>query len=393
MGRPTLQVRIAFTSNPLATPVWTDVTSYVCIDRAITIRRGRQQSLARMEAGTLSLTLNNLDRRFDPTHAGSPYWPNVVPNRRINVRATWAHITYDLFTGFIDEWPPEWPHTNDSRVTIRATDAFKFFARKKISMTRNEEYSNWRISALLDAVGWPAADRSIGNGQSLIQAVTIEKTPILTHMLDVANSENGSVFVDGSGRIVFQNRHARLTSVASSAVQSTFGDGLADLPYLTLQPVYDESELYNEILVTRVGGTTQTAVDAASQAAYFPLTLERSGLLITSDIEAQDAANWLLRRYSTPALHFRSLSMDGQAQDAIWPHALARAFGDRITARRMPPGGGSEIVQDCWIEAIEHQIGQTTWTTIWQLSPATANGFLILDHPIAGRIEFNAIAY
>jgi hypothetical protein len=393
MGRPSITVQIAFASNPLATPVWTDVTSYVRADRPISIRRGRQQALSRIEAGTCSLTLNNLDRRFDPTNNSSPYAPNVVPNRRMRIRATWNSVTYDLFTGFIDEWPPAWPLTNDSSVTIRATDAFKPFARKKVTLSRGAEYSNWRIVAMLDAFGWPAGDRSIANGQSLIQAVSLDKTPILQHLQDVATSENGQVFVDGSGRVVFQDRHWRLTNPAATTAQAIFGDSGTELPYTDLRPSYDESELYNEILVTRVGGTTQSAVDTASQDAYLPLTLERSGLLMTTDNEAFDAANWLLRRYKAPALRFKAMTVDGQANDAIWPHALGRTISDRITVRRRPPGGGLLIAQDCLIEAMEHQISSTRWNTSWQLSPATSSNFLVFDSATLGTFDANAFTY
>jgi hypothetical protein len=34
---------------------------------------------------------------------------------------------------------------------------------------------------------------------------------------------------------------------------------------------------------------------------------------------------------------------------------LGRDFGDRITVKRRPPGGGSAIVRDCFVRGIEHQ--------------------------------------
>lgn len=54
-------------------PEWTDISPYV---QEIGIKRGVSRvdsPLLRFEAGTANLVLDNRDRRFDPTHLGSPY--------------------------------------------------------------------------------------------------------------------------------------------------------------------------------------------------------------------------------------------------------------------------------------------------------------------------------
>src|SRR5436190_441219 len=106
MSWPTLAIEIDFAHGPLtalASNTWTDITAYVV---SFSTRRGRSDALARIEAGTAQLTLDNSDRRFDPTYSGSPYYPNVVPMKKIRIRATYSAVTYDLYTGFIASWPP-----------------------------------------------------------------------------------------------------------------------------------------------------------------------------------------------------------------------------------------------------------------------------------------------
>lgn len=395
MARPTLKVSVAFATNPLATtPAWTDISAYVCADQPISIRRGRQQELGRFEAGMLTLALNNLDRRFDPTNTSSPYAPNVVPNRKIKVEAIWNSTTYPLFTGYIDEWPPEWPLTGDARVTIRATDAFKLFARKKITLWRQQEHTHWRVWALLNAIGWPDGDRRmLYTGTTLIQELQLTRTPILQHLQDIAMSDNGDCYMDADGYVVYRNRHWRLTNATSTVSQATFGDIVGELPYTNLIPTYDESLLYNDIVLNRLNGSTPaTASDASSQDSYFPLTLERSGYLLASDAELADAASWLLYQYRQPKMRFQSLTMDGQANDAIWNEAINRTIGDRITARKRPPGGGL-LEQDCFIDAVEHRITATAWSTTWQLSACSATSFFVFDHTTLGRFDFNAFGY
>ena len=369
MGRPQITVRIAFGSNPLDTPVWTDVSSYV---RAISMQRGRQRELDRIEAGTAHLTLSNQDGRFDPTNSSSPYWPNVKPARRINIRATWAGTTYDLFTGYIENWPPDYPNSQDSTVEIAAVDAFKFFATKKISLSRNQEYSNWRIDALLNAVGWRAADRALYSGQSLMQAVVLDRTPILQHLQDVATSENGVLFIKGGGEVEFQGRHYRLNNPTSITNQATFGSQSGELPYVDAELSYDDTNLYNEIIVDFTNGAPQTEIDATSQATYFPRTLSRMLPLITTTTEAQAAATWLLNRYATPMLRIDQLQLRGMLQDsALWPQVLGRTLSDRVTARVQTPSG-TTIEQLSTIEQIAHQITRDDWLTTWQLSPVAS---------------------
>lgn len=88
-------VEIAFSTDPLAaSPVWTDITQYVRMDQGITIRRGRGDELAVIQAGTCRLVLDNTDSRFTPTNAGSPYYPYVKKGRRIRVRQVHVETNY-----------------------------------------------------------------------------------------------------------------------------------------------------------------------------------------------------------------------------------------------------------------------------------------------------------
>lgn len=82
---PTPILECAFSTDPLSSsPVWADITGYL---REFSVRRGRQGDLGRWEAGTASFTLSNTDRRFEPYYSASPYSPNVIPRRRIRLRA------------------------------------------------------------------------------------------------------------------------------------------------------------------------------------------------------------------------------------------------------------------------------------------------------------------
>ena len=98
MPYPVPIVEIAFADSPyVVSPTWTDVTSYV---RGMEIDRGVNDDWDLVASGSASVTLSNLDRRFDPFNTTGPYYGNLLPRRQIRIRATHGGTTYDVFRGF-----------------------------------------------------------------------------------------------------------------------------------------------------------------------------------------------------------------------------------------------------------------------------------------------------
>lgn len=385
---PVITVEIAFASLPLSnSPTWVDVSAYVRNDpqsggQPITIRRGRQFELNRIEAGTMRITLDNRDRRFDPTNASSPYYPNVVPMRRIRIRAL-STFMYDIWQGFIQNWPPDWPDGYDSTVTLSCVDGFRSLSAAQMPLFIAEQLSGASIFGVLNPpFQWPTGQYTLDTGKTLAAAVNATMTP-LVRIQDICTAEQGLFFIGPDGFAVFHDRHHRLTQTQSVTSQGTFGDSAAELPYVDINPSYDDTLIYNNIHVTPAGGSEQVASDATSQAAYFVRTLTKSGVPIGGAIdaannEAASAAAWLLANYKDPHLRFDSISIIPAMDDNLWPQALFREISDRITVKRRPPGGGT-LVQDCFIEGIAHEIALNQWRTTWQLSPVDALTYWVLN--------------
>jgi HAMP domain-containing protein len=109
-------------ATPTITPTWTDVTAYVR-NQSVQIQRGKQNELQTFGTSSCSFTLMNRDRRFDPDYSSSPYAPNVLPGKRVRIRAEWLGTRYDLWSGFIDDWPQQFASGNvDASVPIMAYD-------------------------------------------------------------------------------------------------------------------------------------------------------------------------------------------------------------------------------------------------------------------------------
>ncbi len=382
---PHVRVDIDFDNDPSSTTrTWTDVTAYV---KRLSTRRGRRHELDRVDTGTLTATLLNTDRRFDPSYTSGPYYPNVKPMRRIRARARWGTVTYNLFHGYILGWPQAWPDGGmNAIVDLRAVDAFAVLAQYDlVGKSYGTALAGTRIGTALSDAGFGTAERSLDAGQSSIVASgTLSTSAALSHLLDVQVSENGLLFVDGGGTWIFQDRHHRIKNEVTAG--GTLGDTAGEIPYRELSTSNDASEIWNRIMVTPSGGTAEEAIDSSSTASYYTRTLSRD-YLISSQNEAYDAAHWNLARYKEPALRTPAVQIVCAAATALWPNVLAREISDRVLLHRRPPGGGT-ISEFQHVESIGHEIAlESDWLTEWLLSPVDPQSYWVLEDSVNGVLD------
>lgn len=392
MAWPTLTLRIAFASDPMAaSPSWTTVTSDL---RSITIKRGRQHELNRMQAGIADLELNNRHGDYWPNNTGGSYYPNVLPNKRINLYAVYAAQTYHLYTGFLEDWNPAWIDQKGGLFPIvrpQCADLGANIARYALNHAGySQELSGTRIGNVLDDFGW-LGGRDIDVGQSYMQASgALADENAWAHLLDVQKSEMGIIYIAGDGDVQHEDRHHRLKG-AHLTSQATFGDDAGEKAYHGLNPRFGASQIFNDIRITRKGGTQQAATDSTSQSDYGKRSLSETSLLMTTDNEALDQANFLLKRYKDPFLRTRSLRIVPESHPTdLFPQILGRKISDRITLRR----NEADIDEDYFIEGIEHNIDLVnySWVTTWQLS-AVGEGGIYWALGVAGMGELGEKTY
>ena len=105
MAWPTPKVSIAFNDGPyVASPVWTDITSYVY---SADVSRGRSDDYSQF-IGTAQVVLNNNSRLFDPFYTGGLYYGKLLPRRQIKIEGVSNSVTYAVFRGFVDGFPASW---------------------------------------------------------------------------------------------------------------------------------------------------------------------------------------------------------------------------------------------------------------------------------------------
>lgn len=423
MAYPTIRVEAAFTvggafgtalvldnattgkldTGTLSAEVWTDITAYAT---AFSTRRGASRAegpIIRFEAGTCSVTLDNADRRFDPTNLSGPYVSagktQVTPMRAVRIVATYNGTEYPIFRGYADSWDISYDEPAMSTCVLTATDATKVLSdvdRVALgSAVGAGELSGTRVNRVLDSVSWPMGTdfRVIAAGDSALQGTTLDRSA-WEEIVKVQDSEIGQAYIDAAGRVVFRNRHANMEDARSATVQGAFGDGVGELPFDDAQIVYDDDGLANLVRIANVGGTQQTAEDVASQREYLTHGHERTDLILQTDAEAANYAAFILYQSKEPELRFTSLSINPRDDDdALFPQVLGRDFGDRVRLTRRPPGGGT-VTRDSFIVGVTHEVsGPNQWRTTWALQSATRWAFVTLDDSSLGTLDNNAIAF
>jgi hypothetical protein len=139
MTLPVIGCRVAYGSNPFdPTLVWTEVgqaNSGAGDVRRAKTTRGRERllrSTALFQAGSADIALRNLKRDYDPTNTAGAHYPNVQPEKVVQLYAVWAGVEHILWTGFADDWPQTWPAFAEAAVGLLATDLFKSLAIKRM---------------------------------------------------------------------------------------------------------------------------------------------------------------------------------------------------------------------------------------------------------------------
>ena len=372
---PTVQVQIDFVTPPTSPHrSWVDVTADT---RSLSIRRGRDNELARTTPSTLTLTLSNLQRQYDPTNTGGAYYGLLLPMRRVRVRVAWNSVIYNLFHGYVEKWPPSWPEEGfDAVVQVTATDAFKVLNLHDLGgNSYAAQTSGTRIAAAIEAAGFTTAERSIETGQSTMgtSGTIAAEVAALTHVQDVVDTENGVLFFNGGGTWVFHDRHHRPLFEATSA-GTILDNGGSGIYYRDVAANYGDDFLYNRARVTPAGGTAEIVTNAASTANYYTRTVTRD-LLVTSQNEALNCAGYLVARYKDPYFRVEEVEVVGAAAPStVWPLLLPLEISDRVTFERRPPGGGT-ITEDQFVEAFQFDIDRDRRFDVrLRMSPADKPG-------------------
>jgi hypothetical protein len=366
-------------------------------DRLVTaqIRRGKSQALDRIDAGVVSVTVDNSDRTFDPLYENGPYFGQLIPRRSVRVSSNGLPV----FVGFIDDFDIQYEPGVQSVVRIDASDALSVLTSAGLEeFTPDSELSGARINTVLDRpeIDWPAELRDIDAGNStMLDTDVSEGTPALTYMQLVANSEFGTLFLSKDGKITFRERNA-VPNIPDLVFSDEVVAGVyTGIQFADVNIVYGSENLYNRIILENADIFPEEAYaeDATSQAVYGPRTLTQSGLLIQEPEQLQFLADFFLARYKEPQYRFETVTVVLDTITTVnQDKVLDLEIGDIVLVRIEPSDIPPAIEQYCRIIGINHDWTPGSKNISFALERLDFAVF-ILDDAVLGVLDDDRLAY
>jgi hypothetical protein len=372
--------------------VTVDVSSLV---DSIKTTRGRTALSDVFQTGTMSLRIIDQTGAFNPMNPASPYNNLLTPMRKVTITATYGTTTYPIFAGYITSYDTTTPKDVGEVVytTIQAVDGFRLFQNAQITSvasTSAGQTSGTRIAKLLDAVGWPSGMRDIDTGQTTVQADPGTLRTSLGAMQTVTSTEYGSLYMDGFGNVVFQDRALTSSSVAGTPVD--FNDNGTGISYNNALWKLDDTLVFNKASITRTGGTAQVASNQASIDKYFLHSYQEQNLLMETDAEALNNAQAFVASRQETSIRCDAVTLDLYTAnyDAGITAALALDFFDPITVTTTQPGS-STLTKTLQVFGVSHDIKPSAWkTTLTTLEPILDSFIIGTNYGILGT---NTLSY
>jgi hypothetical protein len=376
------------TTFKLAGDIATDITADTM---RVSVRRGRDSQLfADIPAGNATVQLQNRTRTYDPTYASSPYAGNVRPGKRVNV----ASAGVSIFDGIVVDWNLEYEVSGQSLAFAECVDALGQLGRMEFDAwtATASQTAGPRIEDVLDRpeVAF-TANRSIDTGVSVLQGDGVSwGSSVLNYLQLVTRSDLGRFYASRTGVVTFRDRLDPL----NVGIAVTFADDGTGVPFQGIAMSYGSELLYNRVGIDRENGTLQTVTDAASQALYGASSLSERGLLLDSDTQSLDMANYLLGIYSEPELRVAALTVELAALDpAQQASVLSLDIASVISVTWTPNGVAPSLTRSCIVEGIAHDITPDSHTVTLSLGDADRRSFLTLDDAVFGRLDSNVLAF
>jgi hypothetical protein len=369
--------------------VYVDVTEHVA---AITIDRGRDRELDEYATGTATVVFNDDDRTLDPSYSESPYFGEIVPMKRIEIRWNTVH----LFSGWVDDWSVDYEAGDRlSRVTADCVDGFAILANQELDeivAAHTGDLSGERIERVLSRaeVDYPVS-RAIDDGNTVLGDTTLGENA-LSYLQACARAEAGYLFVAADGTLTFLERTAALNATGDV----TFSDNRTNgIPYRSVTQRSAADLLYTRVTAeSETTGNVVTADNAAAQDEFLIRTLSLGRLLSIDDDETQNLADYYLERFSSPELRFHTARINALTLSSEQLRAtLMLDLTAVANVERSPLGVGSAVERLSLIDHISHRIGHGGWEIELAFSNADTRSFLTLDDAVFGALDANRLAF
>lgn len=345
--------------------------------RQITITRGRSIQQDTYQAGTATIRVYDPDSYFSPQNTSSPYYPNVVPLRKLRVSATTGGVTNWLFSGYTTDYKYTYDQSEQmGYVDIQCTDAFRLFNMAQVATVTGEaagQTTGTRITKILDTMDFPASLRQISNGSTTCQADPATVRTGLDALKNAEFTEQGALYVAADGALIFKSRDEVVGSLAETPIEFNQTTGI---PYANLQFALDDKLIINNADFTRVGGVSQTVSNAPSIEKYFPHGIVQQNLIAQTDTQVLNIAQVYVATRAETTIRIDAMTVDLQDTDVPTSTMLGLDYFSNLLISNVQPDG-STIVKTLQCQGLAWSITPNSMiVTVTTLEPIV-EGFII----------------
>lgn len=332
---------------------------------------------------------------WNPQNTLSPFYGYLTVNRKIRFTADYQNNGYYLFSGYIQAYNYSYPKNQEvGYVDLVCTDAFRLLNLAGITTvagTSAGQTTSQRINNILDQVSFPASMRSIQSGSTTVQADPATLRTSLAAIQNCEFSEQGAFYFNGAGNATFLNRQT--IQKAAAATPTKFANNGTGISYFDYKPAFDDKLIINQATITRVGGTAQTANDAASVSKYFPHSVNYDNLVVQTDADALNIARTYVATRAETTLRIDSLTLDLTTPNYAAGITAALGFDYFSNVNFYNVGiDGTITDKTLQVVGIAHDITPNSWKTTFTLSEPLVDAF-ILDSTTSGIIGVNVLSY
>ena len=279
----------------------------------ISIKGGYNLLTDQFEASTCMVRVYDPNGDWNPQNVNSPYFGKIIPNRKVRVSTLYNDTAHFLFSGYASSYNYTYPKDQTvGYVDILCTDAFRLFQLVTVSTIAGAtagQTTGQRINTILDAINWPSSLRSIDTGDTICQADPGGTRTALGALKVVEATEQGAFYITGEGNAIFKSR-SNVEATNGAAPITVFNNNGTAIGYYNITFAHDDKLVINSTTVTNVGGTPQTASDAASQEKYFKHSYALPNMLTQTDADALNIAQLYTATRKDTTIRIDSLTLD-----------------------------------------------------------------------------------
>lgn len=360
--------------------------------RQITITRGRNVIRDQYEAGNAVVRVLDPESYFNPQNTSSPYYGYLTPLRKLRVSATTGTDQHFLFSGYTTEYRYTYPQGQEiGYVDIYCADAFRLFQLAQVETITDSgagQSTGTRIGKILDQVFFPTNMRTLATGDSNCQADPATLRSSLAALKNVEFSEQGALYIDGSGTLVFKDRSDVISSIAATPIEFNQTTGI---PYKNLVYAFDDKLIINQATITRVGGTQQFAENTASAIKYFPHSYNQSELVIDTDANALNIARTYVATRAETTIRIDAMTVDLLDPAVPTNTMIGLDYFDNCKITNVQPDG-STIVKTLQVQGLAWNITPNAMSVTVTTLESLVDGYVI-GSTERGIIGVSAMTY